>query len=117
MGECDHKLIAKSLDRGLGLQLTHSLVNHHRAKNELEKVTYQTVWRSARSFYGGICHNRPNKKTGSKDVDSTWAKARHAIGLQLQQQFCEGDRECEYMVGTTVVKLFDGKPYVGTITR
>lgn len=111
--ESEDRLVARALNKGMGIQMTHAIVNHNRAADN--KVSFSTVWRSASRGFGGSCHNRPTKKTGSKDEDSIWAKARLAIGLQLQQQFRDNDQEGEHMVGVPVVKLFGGVPYTGKV--
>ena len=113
------RVVAKSLSKGFGMQLTASVVNKKADLMGTEKVHISSVYRSARKVFGGSCHNRPLKKTGSKDVDSVWCIARLAFALQLAQQFRE-DTAGDSMVGKTVVRIFDdaegnSKPFVGDI--
>ena len=93
--------------------MTHMIVNHKLGANN--EVSLSTVRRSAKQVFGGKCHNRATKKTGSRDINSPWANARLAFALQLQQQFAEWTPGPS-MVGKTIVKLFEGKPFVGKIT-
>ena len=133
----DNVLVAKSLSAGLGVEMTWEILNQKRLKNGSSTVDEITVRRAAHNYFSGVCHNRPLCKTGSKDKNryvlvcvcryyvthihptptlfSKWAKTRYWFGLQLQQQFREGDVPGVAMVGTTVVKLFDDTVYVGKI--
>ena len=108
------RCIGKSLQFGFGLEMTTSIVNQK--LGEGNEVCLSTVRASAKTAFGGRCHNRANKKTGSRDPDSPWTKGRHAFALQLQQQFRQ-DTPGLSMIGKTVVRLFDGVPYVGEITK
>ena len=107
------KITATCLRGNFGLEMTTCIVNHKLGSGN--EVSLSTVRRSAKQIFGGKCHNRATKKTGCRDPDSPWCIGRFHMGLQLQQQF-RVDTEGASMVGTTVVKLFDGKPFVGTIT-
>ena len=114
LDDVSDRIVSKSLRMGFGLEMTTAIVNQKLgAGNE---ISLSTVRRSAKSVFGGKCHNRANKKTGSRDPDSPWTKGRLAMGLQLQQQFRQ-DTPGPSMVGKTVVKLFDDVPYVGKITE
>ena len=99
---------------GMGLQLTHAIINEERTRSGLNSVSVSTVRDSAKKEFAGKCHNRGTKKTGSKDKTSPWAKARLQFGIQLQQQFRE-DTPGESMIGKTVVKMFDDEVYMGKI--
>lgn len=103
--------VANCLRENFGLELTAAIVNHK--LGEGNEVSLSSVRRSAKQVFGGRCHNRATKKTGCRDAESAWCIGRYHLGLQLQQQF-RVDTEGASMVGTTVVKLFDGKPFVGT---
>ena len=115
------KVVARSLNKGFGMQLTAAIVNSKATNAGTPKVHISTVRRSAHSAFKGSCHNRPLKKTGSKDVDCAWARARLAFALQLEQQF-RVDVQGPTMVGKRVVRMFsddsggDDKPFFGTIT-
>ena len=101
------------MQRGYGLEMTHSIISQKLAPR---KVSMETVRRSAKRAYGGWCHNRGTKKTGSKDKDGKWAKGRLAFGLQLSEQFRE-DVAGESMIGKRVCREFDDEWYWGKITR
>ena len=105
--------VARCLQRGLGLQLTYSIVNQKLSPVE---VSMETVRRSAKRAYSGICKNRGTKKTGSKDKCSKWATGRKAMALQLSEQFRE-DVEGESMIGKRVCRQFEGEWFVGKIAR
>ena len=115
-----NRCVAKSLNKGFGMQLTASIINQKLTNEGSQKVHISTVYRSARKVFGGSCHNRTLKKTGNKDVDSVWCRARLAFALQLSQQFRE-DVEGPSMIGKRVVRIFldddDGtdKPFFGKI--
>lgn len=108
------RCVGKSLTMGFGLEMTTAIINHKIAG--ADEVCLSTVRASVKKAFGGRCHNRANKKTGSRDTDSPWAMGRLGLGLQLQQQFRK-DVSGPSMIGTTVVKLFGGVPYVGKITK
>ena len=112
MSDEENNLVAKCLKQDFGLEMTTSIINHKREEN---KVSISTIRRSAHDTFGGRCHNRATKKTGCRDVESAWARARYQFGLQLQQQF-RVDTPGPSMIGDTVVKLFDKVPYAGVIT-
>ena len=107
------RVVAKSLTFGFGLEMTTAIVNHK--VGDAHKVCLSTVRNSAKRAFGGKCHNRANKKTGSRDESTPWATGRLGMALQLQQQFRK-DEPGVNMVGKRVVKLFDGAPFVGKIT-
>lgn len=114
-------LVAKSLSKGYGMQLTTAIVNTKSVNAGGSKVHISTVFRSAKGAYTGRCHNRGLKKTGNRDVDSVWCRSRLALALQLSQQFRE-DTQGASMVGKRVVRVFptddgdDGKAFFGHIT-
>ena len=108
------RCVGKSLSMGFGLEMTTSIVNHKLGDGK--EVCLSTVRNSAKTAFGGKCHNRANKKTGSRDASTPWAIGRHGMSLQLQQQFRK-DVNGPSMIGKVVVKLFDGVPYIGKITR
>ena len=107
------KIVARCLQRGYGLEMTHSIVSQKLAPLE---VSIETVRRSAKRAYGGKCHNRGTKKTGCKDKKSKWATARMGFALQLSEQFRE-DTPGFSMIGNRVCREFEGEWYVGIITR
>jgi hypothetical protein len=100
----------------MGLEMTTAIINEERYRAGLLGVGKTTVSRCAKREFGGRCHNRQTEKTGSKDVESTWAKARLALAIQLQQQF-RVDKPGQPMIRKVVVKLFEGGiEYMGNIT-
>ena len=105
--------MAKALHFGFGIEMATTIVNHNRGVGA--EVCPSTVRRSAHKAFGGKCHNRVTKKTGSKDEYSPWCQGRFHFALQLQQQF-RVDVAGPSMIGKKVVKLFSGVPYVGTIS-
>ena len=118
LNDGEHRAVAKCLRDGFGTQMTRAIVNKARENREghvASKVSISTILRSAKNKFGGSCHNRRTKKTGSKDVNSIWCVSRHAFALQLQQQFREGDVPGEAMVGQTVCKFFEEKLFTGKI--
>ena len=80
--EEDNRTVAKCLRLDLGLEMTHTIVNHKRGDDN--EVSLSTIRRSAHTAFGGKCHNRATKKTGSRDVDSPWTNGHKQFGLQLQ---------------------------------
>ena len=113
LNEDQDRVVAKALHFGFGIEMATTIVNHKRGVGA--EVCPSTVRRSAHKAFGGTCHNRATKKTGSKDEDSPWCQGRFHFGLQLQQQF-RVDVAGPSMIGNKVVKLFGGVPYVGTIS-
>ena len=106
-------LVAKCLQRDYGLEMTHQIICQKIAP---ATVSIETVRQSAKRVYGGKCHNRATKKTGSKDKSGKWARARLDFGLQLSEQFRQ-DHEGESMIGKRVCRQFEGKWFVGYITE
>ena len=107
------ELVARCLQRGYGLQMTHAIISQ---KVSPVEVSQECVRLSAKRAFNGKCHNRGTKKTGSKDKTSKWALARKAFALQLSEQFRE-DKEGATMVGKRVCRQFEGNWWVGRITK
>ena len=113
------RCVAKCLNKGFGMQLTTAIVNTKATKVGSPTVHISTMYRSARTAFNGECHNRPLKKTGCRDLDSIWCRARLSFALQLEQQF-RHDVAGDSMVGKRVVKQFEDDngeliPFVGKI--
>ena len=106
-------LVAKCLQRDYGLEMTHSIISQ---KITPATISTEAVRQSAKRVFGGKCHNRATKKTGSRDKKSKWATGRLGFGLQLSEQF-RSDTEGETMIGKRVCRQFEGEWWVGHITR
>ena len=65
----DDELVVKTLDVSLGVEMDWEILNHKRVKEGRLKVDETTVRRSAHSAFGGSCHKRPLRKTGSTDKE------------------------------------------------
>ena len=63
----DNEIISTTLNAGLGIEMTWEIINQKRTAEGKQTVDESTVRRAAHTFFGGVCHNRPLKKTGSKD--------------------------------------------------
>ena len=111
--DSESRLVAKCLRQDFGLEMSTAIINHKLGDGN--EVSLSTVRHSAKTVFGGKCHNRATKKTGNRDVNSPWCQGRFAFGLQLQQQFRDDDTPGPSMIGVKVVRLFDGVPFVGTI--
>ena len=79
-------LAGKMLRHGSGTHWAATFVNRSTLDNggsEKDTVSRRTLERTLKNKYDAIVHRRQTKKTGSKDKNSVWAKARTALGKQL----------------------------------
>ena len=90
LNQSDIDLAGKMLRSGSGSQFATIAVNNkieQEGRGQKAKVSRRCLEKTFKKKYDAKVHRRQTKGTGSKDVNSTWAKSRAALVKQLLFQF------------------------------
>jgi hypothetical protein len=87
-GSYEEELIADCIEMGMGIRVTHQVVNSHRLEGGGDLVGSDTIWRSVHRL-NPVVERTPTASQGSKDKLAAWTVARKGWIAQLLIRFGE----------------------------